>query len=655
MPTTAGAAVAAACPPSTWWGRYLSHKRFLSLASLWAVCELVAVRVLFEADYSSWRSAHEASLHAGRARNSKRYNGRRGGGRNGRRRSNTYAVDDDDEGPSFQPPHIQQKLGKRKRVSQHHSVYYGDDDYTELSEFSQDVDADISAGGDEWDDDLDGTTFHIFQIAKPHTGSTLLNCILQGLLDEPFEKYAFLPVSKPDDGGRFGPYPQGITESNRQVKEEPHPFILHDGRLKLAQDNLDVTVVTKTHVVDVDELEDEFGHLFDNTFYVAANRREKGISIDSDYCDYPNVLCIDYEDFAYNPNENDDYTESIEFISDIVQSVKEGLESKFPLIRNVEMNVEEATKRAKLMEKATEEMAAKTFKEHEPYFGIHGGHRNREDNDGTNKTNKKKAAGAAGVRGQSQTTKQSPLRLVHLFPAYKVDDCDARFCPYDQDQSVAIASMQRARDNAKKVEATLAASAFPEDEEVVPSDFLRLGDLTRSTLTEYPYLSLNKKLPFINDLFDNLRNSDQFEKFDWIIYTNGDIILSSNFYDIVATAISSGYDAFTINRQTIPKKKSARGGGEPYTALDLDDIYRLTTGRTHPGSDCFIFSRNVFEQIQMGNLFLGYPPTANALLVQAESLADRYTMFASNELKATYHLGDDRSWHDVNSANLEYE
>ena len=63
----------------------------------------------------------------------------------------------------------------------------------------------------------------------------------------------------------------------------------------------------------------------------------------------------------------------------------------------------------------------------------------------------------------------------------------------------------------------------------------------------------------------------------------------------------------------------------------------------------------MFEQIQMGNLFLGYPPTANALLVQAESLADRYTMFASNELKATYHLGDDKAWHDVNSANLEYE
>ena len=636
MSTTAGAA-AAACPPSTWWGRYLPHKRLLSLASLWAFCELVAVRFLFEADYSSWRSA---AVHAGgRARNRKRYNGRRGGGggRNGRRRSNNYAVDEDDEGPSFQPPHIQQKRGA-----------YGDDDYTELSEFSQDFATDTPAGGDEWDDEVDGTTFHLFQIAKPHTGSTLLNCILQGLLDEPYEKYSFLPAVKPTDGGRLGPYPQGITESNRQVREEPYPFILHDGRLMMAQDNLDVTVVTKTHVVDVDELEDEFGHLFDNTFYVAANRREKGISIDSEYCDYPNVLCIDYDDFAYKPDENDDYTDSIEVIVDVVQRVKEGMELKFPLLRNVEMNVEEATKRVKLMEKATEEMAAKSFKDHEPSFGIHGGHRNREDNNGANKMNKK-------IRGQSQTTKQSPLRLVHLFPAYKVDDCDARFCPYDQDQSVAIASMQRARDNAKKASVVLAASVFPEDAEVVPSDFLRLDDLTRSTVTEYPYLGLSKKLPFINDIFDNLRSSDQFEEFDCFIYTNSDIILSSNFYDIVATAISSGYDAFTINRQTVPKNKPAPGGGKPYTALDLDDIYRLTTGRTHPGSDCFIFSRNVFEQIQMGNLFLGYPPTANALLVQAESLADRYTMFASNELKATYHLGDDKQWQDVNSDNLEYE
>ena len=164
--------------------------------------------------------------------------------------------------------------------------------------------------------------------------------------------------------------------------------------------------------------------------------------------------------------------------------------------------------------------------------------------------------------------------------------------------------------------------------------------------------------------------------------------MTDNFYDIVATAIDGGYDAFTINRQTVPKNRPTRAGGQPYTALDLDDIYQLTNGKTHPGSDCFVFSRSAFEKIQMGEMFLGYPPTgmcsalflcilnfrnihcplghiltrflsillsANVLLVQAESLAEKYTMFASNELHATYHLGDDRKWHNRNDANLEYE
>ena len=649
MSSTAAAAAASA------WGGGLPHKRLLSLASLWAFCEIIAVRVFFEADYTHWRSAHDAAVQAaeaaggGRAnKSSRRYSNRRG------RKSKRGGQNANDDTASFQPPHVQQKLSKKKKRIQPNTVHYSDDDYTELSKSSRDFTADIdtvSGDVDGWDDD-GGTTFHFFQIAKPHTGSTLLNCILQGLLDEPFEKYSFLPVVKPTDGGRFGPYPQGITESDAQVRDEPYPFILHDGRLKMAQENMDVTAVTKTHIVDVDELEEEFGHLFDDTFYVAANRAEKGISIDAEYCEYDNVLCFDYDDFAYKPDEMDD-EDSLEVISDIVERVKTGLEHKFPLLRNVDMSVEEATKRVKLMEKATEEMAGKSFKEHEPYFGIHGGHRNRDDNNNGGK-NKKKTT-AAGIRGQSSPSKSAPLNLVHLFPAYKVSDCDVRFCPYDQDQSVAIAGMQRARTNAKKASVTLAASVFPEDAEVVPSDFLRLPDLTRSTLTEYPHLSLKKKLPFINDVFDNLRNYDQYEDFDYVIYTNSDIIVTENFYDIVATAIASGYDAFTINRQTVPKNKPARAGGQPYTALDLDDIYQLTNGKTHPGSDCFVFHRSAFDKIQMGKMFLGYPPTANVLLVQAESLAEKYTMFASNELKATYHLGDDKSWHEGNDANLEYE
>eukprot|EP00562_Extubocellulus_spinifer_P017243 CAMPEP_0178609718 /NCGR_PEP_ID=MMETSP0697-20121206/38789_1 /TAXON_ID=265572 /ORGANISM="Extubocellulus spinifer, Strain CCMP396" /LENGTH=1413 /DNA_ID=CAMNT_0020248299 /DNA_START=166 /DNA_END=4403 /DNA_ORIENTATION=- len=601
--TTAAAAAGAAC--NTW-------KRLLSLASLWAVCEFVAVKVFFDTDLSS---VGRGSLLTDAVGGGGNENGR-GRGKKGRFRRRRYT----DDGPSFEAPHMQKKAAARKYQqkqrekqvqNQQQKKQKLDDDDAAMPSESED-----SQQLDGLGSPSDGTSYHIFQIAKPHTGSTLLNCILQGLLDEPFEKYSFLPIVKPAEDGRFGSYPQGVTESS--VENDPYPFILHDGRLKMAEDNMDVTTVTKTHIVDVEELEEEFGHLFERVFYVAANRAAKDITIREEYCELDNVLCIDYDDFAYTPDDS---------------------------LIDVDMDVDEAVKRVKLMEKATTEMADKSFKEHEPYFGIHGGHRNRDDNNNQQQKEKK------GGRLQNKASPQQKLSLVHIAPTYKVKNCAAQFCPYDQDQSVAIASMRRAREQSKKASVTLAASVFPEDGDAVPADFIRLGDLSRSTMSDYPNLPLKKKLPFINDIFDNLRSSSGFNSYDYIIYTNADIIVTEKFYDIVTAAIDSGYDAFTINRQTVAKGKASN---HLYTALDLDDIYQLK-GKVHPGSDCFVMKRSIFEKIDMGNLFLGYPPTANVLLVQAESLAVRYTMFASNELKATFHLGDDKSWHEKNDANLEYE
>jgi len=624
--TTAAAAAGAAC--NTW-------KRLLSLASLWAVCEFVAVKVFFDTDLSS---VGRGSLLTDAVGGGGNENGR-GRGKKGRFRRRRYT----DDGPSFEAPHMQKKAAARKYQqkqrekqvqNQQQKKQKLDDDDAAMPSESED-----SQQLDGLGSPSDGTSYHIFQIAKPHTGSTLLNCILQGLLDEPFEKYSFLPIVKPAEDGRFGSYPQGVTESS--VENDPYPFILHDGRLKMAEDNMDVTTVTKTHIVDVEELEEEFGHLFERVFYVAANRAAKDITIREEYCELDNVLCIDYDDFAYTPDDS-----SLEDIAAIVERVKLGLEEKFPLLIDVDMDVDEAVKRVKLMEKATTEMADKSFKEHEPYFGIHGGHRNRDDNNNQQQKEKK-----GGRLGQNKASPQQKLSLVHIAPTYKVKNCAAQFCPYDQDQSVAIASMRRAREQSKKASVTLAASVFPEDGDAVPADFIRLDDLSRSTMSDYPNLPLKKKLPFINDIFDNLRSSSGFNSYDYIIYTNADIIVTEKFYDIVTAAIDSGYDAFTINRQTVAKGKASN---HLYTALDLDDIYQLK-GKVHPGSDCFVMKRSIFEKIDMGNLFLGYPPTANVLLVQAESLAVRYTMFASNELKATFHLGDDKSWHEKNDANLEYE
>jgi len=125
-----------------------------------------------------------------------------------------------------------------------------------------------------------------------------------------------------------------------------------------------------------------------------------------------------------------------------------------------------------------------------------------------------------------------------------------------------------------------------------------------------------------------------------------------NFYDIVAGIIAKKpLKAFTINRVTVPKTKQ---GNVEYTTLDLDIIYKLS-GEAHPGHDCFVMKREIFEQINMGNIFLGYPPVANLLTIQTVSLAKPYRRFKSLELNATFHLGQDKSWKESTDKNLNYD
>ena len=192
------------------------------------------------------------------------------------------------------------------------------------------------------------------QVAKPHTGSTLLNAILQGFFDEEDASYAFLPKRPPgQDDLRFGPYPPGVEEAG--VADITLPFIVHEGKLKLSRDHLSDTIVTKTHVIDIDLIEETFGRHFQHIYYVVANRAEKDILIDEKYCSYSKVLCVDYDDFAYSPDSS-----SSEEILEKVQQIKKNLQNKFAFLEDYDLGVERTLDRVKKMEEATEMMASKT-------------------------------------------------------------------------------------------------------------------------------------------------------------------------------------------------------------------------------------------------------------------------------------------------------
>ena len=274
-------------------------------------------------------------------------------------------------------------------------------------------------------------------------------------------------------------------------------------------------------------------------------------------------------------------------------------------------------------------------------FGIHGGHRNRGD---------KPVRQIDGNNDEEVTAEGARANIVHLFSPYRIANCDEGFCPYDQAQSVAIASMQQAANHATMASVTLAATAFAEEADIViPEDFLRLDPLLRSTRSEFPEFKSDKKLPFIADIFENLKMHRDFSTFDYVIYTNSDIILHERFYDIVALVIQHGHDAFTINRQTVSETGK---DGLLFSAADLARIFALE-GDEHPGSDCFVIKREIFEQIKLGDLYLGFPAFANFILFQLEALAENYRVFESHELKATYHLGDDQSWREEDESTLE--
>ena len=192
------------------------------------------------------------------------------------------------------------------------------------------------------------------QVAKPHTGSTLLNAILQGLFDEEDASYSFLPKRSPGQGDlRFGPYPVGVEEAD--IAGIALPFIVHEGKLKLSRDHLSDTIVTKTHVVDIDLIEEAFHQHFEQIYYVVANRAEKDIFVDERYCNYPNVLCVDYDDFAYSPDSS-----SSNEIMEKIQEIKKGMLDKFVFPNDCPMVTERSFDRVKKMEEATEMMASKT-------------------------------------------------------------------------------------------------------------------------------------------------------------------------------------------------------------------------------------------------------------------------------------------------------
>jgi hypothetical protein len=218
------------------------------------------------------------------------------------------------------------------------------------------------------------------------------------------------------------------------------------------------------------------------------------------------------------------------------------------------------------------------------------------------------------------------LRLAHLINPVAVDARSDLFIA----QPITFETVRRAAAFASSAVAVdLFTAQFAEDHPVVPADFRRTADLTRSAL-DFGQFKTRRKLPLVRDLFDRLHAASDA---DYMIYTNVDIALMPSFYVSVAALIAQGYDAFVINRRTISKA---------FTRIDELPLMYAQLGEPHPGHDCFVWRRDAYPLYRLANVCIGTIGVGKAILLNQLCTAARWQEFT--DLHLTFHLGSDRAW-----------
>lgn len=201
-------------------------------------------------------------------------------------------------------------------------------------------------------------------------------------------------------------------------------------------------------------------------------------------------------------------------------------------------------------------------------------------------------------------------------------------------ESMRIAQQQAAGD----VKVDLLAVGHPEDQPVMPEGFQALPSLTRSVL-DVATFKKQRKLPFLGDIVSRLYDGSEA---DVLIYTNVDIGLQPEFYLAVQEFIDQGFDAFVINRRTIPSR---------YTTIDQLPQMWAEVGEAHRGWDCFIFPRDMVPKFRLGSVCVGATRVGLALLSNLVAHGRSFMEFKDDHL--TFHIGDERRWKDPAFADYD--
>jgi hypothetical protein len=236
------------------------------------------------------------------------------------------------------------------------------------------------------------------------------------------------------------------------------------------------------------------------------------------------------------------------------------------------------------------------------------------------------------------------MRIAHVINTFKCSPDNSS--NLHQAQNITFKSMRTAQIAAAKlnIAVDLCAVGFKDDYEHVPDYFIKLPKLERSTRDTY---KSNKQLPFVQDIINAVMSASSA---DVIILTNVDIGLLPEFYITVATILNSTrLKAFTTNRRDIELTKVySEKDMWSFSDASMASIYKAAKSKTksckHPGYDCFVIRRDVLKNVNLKNMFVGYPPWGLTLKNILDKVAFGYSGCFKQKLKITFHLGFDNSW-----------
>jgi hypothetical protein len=225
--------------------------------------------------------------------------------------------------------------------------------------------------------------------------------------------------------------------------------------------------------------------------------------------------------------------------------------------------------------------------------------------------------------------------LTHIINPVKVSEASDLFVA----QPVTFETMRRAKAFAKDVaDINLITVQYAEDKDIIPDYFTKTSDLNKSIL-DFGTFNKHRKLPLLRDI---LQSAVDFESSsDYIIYTNSDISLMPHFYAFINEKIDEDYDAFVINRRTISKKHNINSLYSAYSEFGIE----------HPGYDCFIFKKELFDKFELENICIGAQYIGLALYLNLNLYANKFKEFDKEHL--TFHIGNDRTWKNKDYKQFE--